>query len=367
MKILLLDRDTDFAKRFRHYLNKKYTHVQVFIIDNIETAQQQLGHEVYDVVLFDATFDKISEEFEMLLKNSAFAYISETHEIINNRDTIFKYNSISELYTQICSIYEKKKNRVIRQNKPEEDEDFDKETEIILFLPVHGGVGSSTMAAACAIALSQERETLYINLEQRPSDAVFFSGSNKKGVTELLTMLQTKSKKENAPLVIEKVIQKDQKQHSDSLSFVKGYTNIMDCVSMTGLLVNSIFEELHQLKKNRYIIIDADFIVSDVLNRLILNSDKLVFVSSGSDISNSKLTKIHRYLEILNRTKNESVPPSFLLLNQYYGINDELSIARNMEIIAKFARYRTNEKGRIASQDVIDQVLSKKEAFSRLR
>ena len=207
MKILLLDRDTDFVKRFRHYLNKKYTHVQVFIIDNIETAQQQLGHEVYDVVLFDATFDKISEEFEMLLENCAFAYISETHEIINNQDTIFKYNSISELYTQICSIYEKKKNRVIRQNKPEEDEASDKETEIILFLPVHGGAGSSTMAAACAIALSQERETLYINLEQRPSDAVFFSGSNKKGVTELLTMLQTKSKKENAPLVIEKVIQ----------------------------------------------------------------------------------------------------------------------------------------------------------------
>ncbi|MDE6087250.1 MAG: hypothetical protein K2G25_02560, partial [Oscillospiraceae bacterium] len=100
--------------------------------------------------------------------------------------------------------------------------------------------------------------------------------------------------------------------------------------------------------------------------KLIVLSDKLVFISSGSDISNYKLSKIQRYLELLKR-EIEEMPENYLLLNQYYGLKDEAAIMRDMEVIARFARYRTDDSSRITSQNIIDQILSKKEAFVKLK
>ena len=113
-------------------------------------------------------------------------------------------------------------------------------------------------------------------------------------------------------------------------------------------------------------IIDADFIVSPVLQKLITSSDKLVFVSSGSEIANDKLSQIQRYLEIIGREFPE-MPENYLLLNQYYGMNDEMAIVRNMEVIARLARYRTGNQSRITSQNIIDQVLANKTVFSKLK
>ena len=45
--------------------------------------------------------------------------------------------------------------------------DIDGETKIITFLPVAGGVGSSTMAAACSYNIAARgKRVLYLNLEQ---------------------------------------------------------------------------------------------------------------------------------------------------------------------------------------------------------
>ncbi len=366
MNLFILDKDTDYLERFKHYMSKKYTHMQISVCDNIETAKILLHETVFDVVLFSAEFDNVKPE-ELSVSNSdiIFSYISDTNEIINGQDTIFKYLSISELYASICELYEKKKNRIIKTDKTEKL--TDKKTEIITFLPVHGGAGSSTMAAACAITFSSENNVLYMNLEQRPSDSVFFSVEPKsKGLTDMIAYLKTKYTDEGVSRMLKTVIQKDQKQPNGKVSFIKGYTNIMDCLSISGQNLEVILNGVKDNLDFRYIIIDADFIVSEALQKLIALSDKLVFVSSGSDISNYKLSKIQRYLELLGR-EIEEMPENYLLLNQYYGMNDEVTVARNMEIIARLARYRTDDNSRITSQNIINQVLETGEVFTKLK
>jgi len=127
----------------------------------LDSAKEMLESEMYDIVLFVANFNIYDLEN---INNSTFSYISDKNEIINNKETIYKYYSITKLYEKICLLYEKKKNRImIKKNT---DEQIKKETEIITFLPIHGGAGSSTIAAACAISLSADSKVLYINLEQ---------------------------------------------------------------------------------------------------------------------------------------------------------------------------------------------------------
>ena len=182
----------------------------------------------------------------------------------------------------------------------------------------------------------------------------------------MIAFLKTKYTDESVTKFLNSIIQKDQKQQTANVSFIKGYTNIMDCISMSEQILEVFLNAVRDKMDFRYIIIDADFIVSAVLQKLIILSDKLVFVSSGSDISNYKLSKIQRYLELLKR-EAEQMPENYLLLNQYYGLKDEAAIMRDMEVIARFARYRTDDSSRITSQSIIDEVLSKKEAFAKLK
>ncbi|MDE5885116.1 MAG: hypothetical protein K2H29_08610, partial [Oscillospiraceae bacterium] len=245
--------------------------------------------------------------------------------------------------------------------------------EIVTFFPVHGGAGSSTMAAACALWLAKEYDVLYINLEQRPSDSVFFSGEENKCLSDIMSSFRAKDSskknllKELLP-IIQKVIQEDKKQKSvKKLFFIKGYGTINDCVDMTQQTIEAILYCIRNgLKKFRYVIIDADFIVNPVLEKIITSSDKLVFCSSGADISNVKLSGIQRYLSITGR-KFKDMPENFLILNQYYGTNDKLIAVRGMQVIAEFPRYRMKDGMRITSQLIIDNIISQEHAFTKLK
>lgn len=367
MRILLLDKNAEYSRRVKYYFCKKYSNMQMSVSDNLKAAMDMLKTEKYDVVLADIAFadDLDFESPDSALSRAAFAFLSETDEIIEGKETIVKYLGVSELYAAICSLYEKKKNRVVKQT--DSHTITQRGTEIITFLPVHGGAGSSTMAAACAIELAKEHRVLYLNLEQRSSDSVFFSAEEKKSVSDILSTFRTKYTEAGLIQTLKSIILEDEKQTAAKVSYIKGYANIMDCMAMTdqnlGIMLRLICERLDF----RYVVIDADFIVSPVLNKLITASDSVVFVTSGADVANTKLSRIQRYLDVLGREEDVRLPDSYLLLNQYYGLNDEKKIAKNMEILGRIARYRTNENVRITSQDVIDVVLAKPEIFARLR
>lgn len=365
MRILILDKDTDYSGRLKYYLSQKYSQLLITVCDNLDSAKNIMQEDAFDIILFDVSFDEVDiEKLSNFIGKAAFAYISETNEIVKNTETIMKYIRVSEMFRKLCELYEKKRDRVIKQVT---DQGTGKnETEIITFFPVHGGAGSSTLAAAFAISLAEEHEVLYINLEQRPSDAAFFSGENKKNISEIVSMLKTKYTDSSLLQAINNSIQKDNTRPNIKLSFIKGFSNIMDCLSLTEQGTEALLRIVREKLGYKYVIIDADFIIWPILNKIITSSDKMVFVTSGADVANSKLSKIQRYLDILRRNEDIHVPAGYLLLNQYYGMKDESSVARDMKIIARIARYRTGDNTRITSRKVIDEVLSKKELFGDL-
>jgi hypothetical protein len=62
------------------------------------------------------------------------------------------------------------------------------------------------------------------------------------------------------------------------------------------------------------------------------------------------------------------MPKKYLLLNQYYGldVNEEEKVARDMEVIGRFGRYRADDHNLITMEGVVRQILSKQGAFEAI-
>ena len=368
MKILFLDRDSEYSKRFKYYMEKKYFDIIIDVFDNIDSAKSMLNDKVsrkYDVFLLDAVFDESDdEELLNLTESYAFAYVSSTLEVVQGKPTLYRFCSVTSLYEKICEVYEKKQNRIVKHDELDQDEE--KDTYVITFLPANGGAGGSTMAAACAKALSNHEKVLYLNLEQCSSDKAFFSSENKKGISNIVSLLRSRYTEHALYQIINEAMSYDDYNENENLSFVKGFNTLFDSINLDPNGLDAIIKCLRDKFQYDYIIVDADFIVSQCTNKLIELSDKLVLVNSGSDIAELKVKQFNRYIELLVRDESFSAPECFTILNKHYGNRVDDSNLQTT-VIGKFPRYRTNDGTRISTHDIIRQILSTPDVFFELK
>lgn len=361
MRVLLLDRNEAYAERFAQYLGKQGD-IQVSLCNDLEICKKMLSEELFQVVLFDAEFDT-ENPADYSRKMTAFAFISSVKDRIKDTDTIYKYSSVSEICEEIMRIYTEHTQHEIKQDDPAEGSVA---AEVLTFLPVNGGAGGSTMAVAAAISLAARGKVLYLNLEQRSAETLVFQSDTKKCITDVIAALRTNFQLKEAKKLFDTVIVQDTAHGSGNLDFIKGYLNIGDCTSLTPQLLETLLTILRKQFQYRYIIIDADFIIGNLLRRLIVLSDKLVFVSTGSDTANLKTEGIHRYLEIIEREEDSVMPKKYMMFNQYYGMDNEETVARDMKIIGKIGRYRSDDRSLLSSSGVVAQIVNIPGTFDAL-
>lgn len=361
MKILILDDDILYIQRFEKFFVKKYTGFQISVFDNLSDAEYAMKNMLFDIILFGEKFDSVDlKAYNEYISKSVFAYFSSKDEIINETETIFKYRNLTEIHKQICEIYEKNRKRVVRSISGEIPDEDSKQTELLSFIPVHGGAGSSTMAAACALYLAKQNKVLYMNFEQRSSEKVFFENNCQKGLSDIIYAFKSRYTESGLCEIIRNSINPDVKQTAYSeVMCINGYKNIIDCTSINDEIIEKLFEILKNQFDYRYIIIDADYIVGNIIKKIIFKSDKLICTSCGSDIANIKHLELNRYLDVIKRESIGDFPKKYLIFNQYYGMESEYSAAEDMEVIARLARYRSDGERRLSSQSIIDEILSK--------
>ncbi|MBP5461301.1 MAG: AAA family ATPase [Lachnospiraceae bacterium] len=365
MKVIILDSNTEYSTRVKYFMEKKHPMLQIFACDNYQAAKETIENEKCEVALFDAAFDSIdAKELAALEDKVAFSFISERNEIVWDREAFCKYVPISELYARIISLYEKKKNRILKENGKNEESESAK---IITFLPICGGAGSSTMAATCAIALAKDAKVLYLNLEQDSSDTSFFASECKKTISDVISMLKTKYTDAGIYNLLKEIIAKDTSQRYANPDYVRGYRNIPDCLDFAPNGIEAMLRIIKRQFDYQFIIIDTGFIAGPFLNKIITLSDSVVFVSNGSDVANAKMQRIRRYFEIIGQNSQAKMPKEYVIFNQYYGVKDEAIITRDMTVILRIPRFRTDDKQHISSQTVINQVLREAAAFDVLK
>lgn len=86
MKVLLLDRNKEYAQRLAQFITKKKD-MQISVCYDLDIARRMAANEHFGVILFDSEFeDADPEEFRRL--NTAFAFISNERETIKDTETM---------------------------------------------------------------------------------------------------------------------------------------------------------------------------------------------------------------------------------------------------------------------------------------
>lgn len=367
MKVLILDKDAEYAERLEHYLSKYAQEIMVLYFDSAEKMRGYMEQHDFDIVLCGES-DEISsrEELDIPSAGIPFAWLSKKNERVNDEQTIFKYQSVKLIYSQLCDLYEAVyRNRVNRHADPAAEQSDSREASVITFFPVHGGAGSSVMSIACAQSFSESGSVLYLNLEEFCSES-YFNSDNKKTLSDIITELKGKYTKESLEKVIESVRCSDVNINPDRLYFVKGCKNAVDIGFITAKMITAILDSLRSLGVYDYIIIDAGMVVSDMTAALIRESDKLVFTSDASADAEYKLKKVQRYVQLAER-EAENKAEQFMIYNKFYADASLAEYTKGMVVIGTFGRYRLQDNSQISRQTVVKNISRTPQLFERLR
>lgn len=290
IKVAILERDKSYLTRIVTAFGTKYADkLEIYSFTDPEIALQNLGLSKIDVLLSGDIFDI---DIQKLPKRCAFAYLVDSMGIdsVKDQQAICKFQKADLIYKQILSVYSEKASSITG---------FDVGGEkgaVIAFCSPSGGVGSSTMAAACAVHFAKAgRKVLYLNLERFGSADLFFEGQGQFDMSDLIFAL--KSRKANLHIKLESCVKQDPVG-------VYYYSPAKVALDMMELSVDDklrLISEINLMGQYDYVILDLDFGIDKDTLKLLRQAQGIVMVGDGSAESNTKTERAWAAFSILEQ------------------------------------------------------------------
>lgn len=288
IKLAILEKDASYLSRIVAVFSTKYADkFEIYSFTDLSVALSSINDAKIDVLVANDAFDV---EVSALPKRCGFAYFVDAADIEmkNDQRAICKYQKADLIYKQILSVYSEKAGS-ISGLKLDEDS-----TKIIVFGSVSGGAGASSMAAAAAMRFaSQNKKTLYLNLEKFGSADTFFSGEGQFDMSDVIFAL--KSKKSNLSLKLESCV----KQDNNGVCFYSQAQIALDMMELGCDEITRLISELKLTGGYDYIIVDADFGLDKDSIKLYRLAHSIVWVGDGSEVSNAKVFRAYNALSTL--------------------------------------------------------------------
>ena len=145
IKIAILEQDAGYLSRITNVFNVRYADkLEVYSFTTYDGAMEALDTKRIDVLLADDSFE-IDEE--SLPRRCGFAYLVDSAGIESVRDcvAICKFQKADLIYKQILGAYSEKAESISKLSSQ-----VDEDCSVIAFMSPAGGVGTSSIAAACA-------------------------------------------------------------------------------------------------------------------------------------------------------------------------------------------------------------------------
>jgi len=351
IKLALIDSDEIYVNRLTNYFNAHYSDkLEVFSFTKIDTLLNFIQSNRINVLLATEDFN-----FDQKLFNGsfAFAYLVDSNNIesVNGKKAICKFQKTEIIYKEILNLYsELSENSGVALKT-----DIDGETKIITFLPVAGGVGSSTMAAACSYNIAARgKRVLYLNLEQLGTPSLFFNGEGAFNLTDIF--FAVKSKKANFLLKLESSLKKD----VSGVSFYDSCKTALDMLEMKGDEFKTLLMEIRRSGFFDYIVVDTDLSIDDKLKNIMVLSNNIVLVNDGSEVSNLKFSRVYEALNILENQSNIMLTPKMVVLYNKFRNNVSKQLENyNLNVLGIIGEYLGVPNKAIALQ------VAKTEVFNR--
>lgn len=310
IRVAVLDNDQIYLDRFVSAFSAKYSDkVELYSFSNLEIALDTVATNRIDIFVASENF---AIDPSNIPSKCVFAYFVDNSGIdsYNNCSAICKFQKADLIYKQFLSLYSEKAGG-ISSLKLDDDS-----TKIIVFSSPCGGVGTSTVAAACAKHFSDNgNNVLYLNLEKFGSADVFFTGDGQFDMSEVIYAL--KSKKTNLSMKLESCVRKD----ACGVSFFAPTAIPLNMLELTNEDIIRLIEELKLTGSYNYIIIDVDFGFDSNHQKIYKLAHSVVWVTDGEDVANNKIVRAYQAAALLDQTKNTNFTDSLILV--YNGFSSK--------------------------------------------
>ena len=307
IKLAILEKDVNYLSRMVSVFGTKYADkLEVYSFTDPNIALSAVASERLDVLVASDAFEL---DVTQLPKRCAFAYFVNSADIetFGGQSAICKFQKAEQIYKQILSLYAEKASNV-SGIRLENDA-----CTVIAFVSAAGGVGSSSMAAACAVHYAaQGKKTLYLNFEKFGSADQYFSGEGQFDLSDVIFSL--KSRKANLTLKLESSVRQDPR----GVYFYAGAKVALDMMELSVEEKLALLTELKLTGAYDFIVLDVDFAMDKDTLKLFRQLNALVMVSDGSETGNNKTFRACTALNILDQ--NADVPlmrRMFLVYNQF--------------------------------------------------
>lgn len=295
IKLAILENDQNYLNRIVSAFSVKYPdNLEVYSFTNMDMAISSIDSSRIDILIADSSFEI---DVASLPKRCGFAYLVDSTDIdmLNSQRAICRFQKADLIYRQILSIYSENAGNLSGIKLGDDS------SKIIAFTSPSGGVGTSTVAAACALHFAQSgKKTLYLNLEKFGSSDLFFSGEGQFDLSDVIFAL--KSKKANLVMKLESCVKQD-------LKGVYFYSKTKVALDMLELSADDIIRLINELKISGsydYIILDLDFSMSKEMREILSQALSIIWIGDGSVASNMKIARAYAAFSI--KENNEETP-----------------------------------------------------------
>ena len=338
IKLAMLESDSVYLRRVVPMFNSKFAEeLEIYSFTDVDAAIACLEQKRIDVFLASNNF-KI--DFNLIPKQCGFAYLVESLDInsIDGHKAVCKFQKGELIYKQVLSIYSEHMPNItgIAQNE-------NGAMKTIAFCSPCGGVGTSTTAAGCAIALSNAGyRVLYINTEVYGEADNFFSCDGQFDFSDVI--FAVKSNKTNRAMKLQSTV----KQDATGVRFYSSVKVPLDMMEMKATDYIVLQDELKKIGCYDYVVMDMDF--PNVLTefKFFEHCNSVVVVTDESENSNIKLNKALRAIQILDSNNEFALQPRMWLLKNKITAN--VLNQNEIRVLGSFPMYQSVSSAQMAKQ-----------------
>lgn len=328
-KLAILENDIKYLSKLVEEFHEKYSdQFEVYAFTDHEIAFTALKRVKIDIFIADEAF-YVDEE--KIPEHCSFAYFvgMPDKKSFRGRKAIYKFQSIDFIYIQILKTYFEH-----LVNVPDAKSE-NKRCKVISFTSISGGTGSSTVAAACARNYAGKgRKVLYLNLESFGSADVFFDADGKSGMSDVVHALRY----EKNDLL--RRLRECVKQDKSGVFFFSESRTAFDIAELGSDEQVLLLAELRLSEDYEYIIVDLDFELGSGFLEICKQTDAVIVVGDGTEISNRKILKAERVVFESGELQMDVKERMFLLYNKFDSKSGGIirkSDMRVMGVIPEFA------------------------------
>ena len=340
LKLAILEKDIIYLNKIVSVFENKYSDsLQMFAFTDETILMKEINKNKIDVFLADEDFEiNISE----LPKRCGFAYLTDNidkTEVRNSR-AIAKFQKVDLIYKEIISIYSD-----VAEDYSGNKNDENSHTRTILFTSPAGGTGTSVLAVAYAKRMARAKRVVYITLNPLDKTELFFDGDGTTDFGDIIFAL--KSQNGNLKLKIEGTVRKD----NSGVDFFASTKTSLDMMELNSEEIIRLFNELIADDKYDYIVIDSPFSIKDEDMGLYELSDRIIMVSDGIEITNTKTVRAIDTVDIIQNKKELNLSAKIgIIYNRFSSKQGKVLEGTEIESIGGIARYENASAKQIVEQ-----------------